>query len=432
MSPSEIRCDVMVIGAGMAGMAASLFAADKGLDTVQAGAASEIIYASGLMDLLAVHPVDQAAVWDNPWQALAALRHDAPQHPYAKLSDTFIQKAIDRVTGALGDAGLPYVGSMDKNTEVLTALGTVKPTFRVPQTMWPVSEVLAKRLPCIIAGFKGLKGFSAAQIVAVHNRWPGLCGVTIELPDGLSGPEVFLEPLARFLEYPAHLKQLAEALRPHLGGAQALGLPAVLGMTKSAEVHARLQELLDVCVFEIPTMPPSITGLRLRDAFEQALFGNVVSLRGKTVEQAFPADGGFCLEVGSPEGKIRVLAKTVVLTTGRFLGGGLIARRDGIRESLFQLPVSQPETRAGWHDTAFLAPAGHGANRAGLLTDAAFRPLDQNGVPVHPHLFAAGAILAHQDWVRSKSGAGQAIATALGAVTSAARYLSGLSPVSGP
>ena len=32
------------------------------------------------------------------------------------------------------------------------------------------------------------------------------------------------------------------------------------------------------------------------------------------------------------------------------------------------------------------------------------------------NVFAAGSVLAHQDWIRTKSGAGLAIATAYGAV----------------
>jgi len=57
-------------------------------------------------------------------------------------------------------------------------------------------------------------------------------------------------------------------------------------------------------------------------------------------------------------------------------------------------------------------------NQAGLEIDAAFRPLDTNGRPAFPSLFAAGSILAHQDWKRTKSGVGIAVATAYGAVKS--------------
>jgi len=42
--------------------------------------------------------------------------------------------------------------------------------------------------------------------------------------------------------------------------------------------------------------------------------------------------------------------------------------------------------------------------------------LDDSGQPAFENLFAAGSILAHQDWMRQKCGAGLAIATAYSAV----------------
>ena len=45
------------------------------------------------------------------------------------------------------------------------------------------------------------------------------------------------------------------------------------------------------------------------------------------------------------------------------------------------------------------------------------------GRPADRRLFAAGILLAHQDWIRSRSGAGIAIATAYKAVESAAALL---------
>jgi glycerol-3-phosphate dehydrogenase subunit B len=80
--------------------------------------------------------------------------------------------------------------------------------------------------------------------------------------------------------------------------------------------------------------------------------------------------------------------------------------------------VHQPPTRDLWHHKDLLNRAGHAVNRSGLEVDDRFRPLDRNGRPVFPNLRAAGSVLAHQDWVREKSGSGLAIATAFGAVQS--------------
>ncbi|MEN8781166.1 MAG: FAD-binding protein, partial [Desulfobacterales bacterium] len=72
MPQSEtIHCQLLVIGAGMAGMAAALFAANRNISTVQVGIPGEILYASGLIDLLGVHPIEKRRLWRNPWSAIA-------------------------------------------------------------------------------------------------------------------------------------------------------------------------------------------------------------------------------------------------------------------------------------------------------------------------------------------------------------------------
>lgn len=113
---------------------------------------------------------------------------------------------------------------------------------------------------------------------------------------------------------------------------------------------------------------------------------------------------------------MRIAARGAVLAGGRFFGKGLKADRHAVREAVFDLPVRQPEKREDWHRAEFFDPRGHEINQAGLETDAALRPLGADGQPFHPRLHAAGAILAHQDWMRMKCGAGLAIATACKAV----------------
>ena len=84
-----------------------------------------------------------------------------------------------------------------------------------------------------------------------------------------------------------------------------------------------------------------------------------------------------------------------------------------MRPSLI-FPYTSPQTE--WHRQDFLDPKGHPINRAGVEIDDAFQPVDNAGRPVYQNLFAAGSILAHQDWMRMKCGSGLAIATAYGAV----------------
>ena len=132
---------------------------------------------------------------------------------------------------------------------------------------------------------------------------------------------------------------------------------------------------------------------------------------------------GAVLHTADNYGPIRISAQTVVLATGRFISGGLEAHMDGITETLLDLPVTQPDSRDLWYQKHYMGKTGHQVHKAGIEVDRWFRPLDRAGRPVDERLFAAGIVLAHQDWIRSRSGAGIAIATAWKAVESAAAVL---------
>jgi glycerol-3-phosphate dehydrogenase subunit B len=223
---------------------------------------------------------------------------------------------------------------------------------------------------------------------------------------------------------------MARLLKPRLKGVQALGLPAVLGLYSADKVFDDLNRRLGIPLFEIPTMPPSAVGLRLKEALVKALAESGVRLfsEQRVLRAIQESGGGFILTVASESQRHRIQSRAVILAGGRFLGGGLRAERKRICEPLFDLPVHQVPERASWHRQTFLDAKGHPINRAGLETDAFFRPLRQNGTPAHPALFAAGSILAHQDWMREKCGAGLAVSTAWGAVNACRRLMGGNTP----
>ena len=416
-----IKCDLCVIGTGLAGMAATLFAATRGLSVVQAGHTGEIIFASGLLDLLGVHPVSEKRLWRDPWAALDALKRDIPDHPYARLKKDDIKAAFDEILSFLEEAGLIYHRHMDHNSNVLTALGTIKPTYGVPHTMWNGVRALEEKPAGLIIDIRGLKGFSAHQIVAVlQNGWSDLRSARISFPGSDHLSEVYAEHMANTLLLPHNREKLAEVVRPLIKESKIVGLPAILGLYRTHEVLSHLEELIGVPLFEIPTIPPSVPGLRLKEAFERGLRLKGVhyfSLK-RALQVRQPAGGNFETHIGTNDVEHIIHSRGIILASGRFIGGGLHADRKRIRETIFDLPVYQPDSRAKWHRRNFLDPRGHLINQAGLEIDDAFRPLDDSGDPAFETLFAAGSILAHNDWKRMKCGAGLAIATAFGAVNS--------------
>lgn len=425
------KWDVAVIGAGMAGMAASLFAAERGLSCIQIGSGGGILFASGLLDLMGVHPLAEGRVWRSPYEALEALAREQPDHPLARVDAGSIRTAFESFVTALGAAGIAYAPLGDRNRSVLTSIGTIKTTFGVPRSMVAGAYALEARPPCLLVDFRGLREFSARQIAAtLGGSWAGLRHERIEFPGCEAVPELYAAHLARALETGETRVRTIALLQPLLGEARVVGLPAVLGLGRSGEVHAAFESALGIPVFEIPTMPTSVPGLRLLAALEEAVSARGVVRRAHADVRSleFGVDGmdgataTLTLAGASADTSgERVRARAVVLATGRFTGHGLTADRGRVRESLLGLHVHQPASREVWHQRDFLAPSGHAINRAGLLVDDAWRPLDAGRNPVWPRLFAVGSILAHQDWVRSKCGSGLAIATAWAAIEQVAR-----------
>ena len=236
--------------------------------------------------------------------------------------------------------------------------------------------------------------------------------------------EIYPEVMARALEVPATRRKLAKLLQQATGEIKVIGLPAILGMHEPDRVRTELEKLTGMKIFEIPTMPPSVPGIRLREMFEQVFPQKGINLipQQKVNALTFNSDGAL-LSLADNYGPITIHSKTVILATGRFLSGGLEAHISGITESLLNLPVTQPACSTDWYLDKYTDSRGHAIHKAGIEVDSSFRPLNENGKPYNESLFAAGIILAHQDWIRGRSGAGIAIATAYKAVEAAEKIL---------
>lgn len=416
--PRRHRAELLVIGSGLAGTAATLFALERGVEVALVGNTGAIAFTTGYLDLLGY---DGRGLVDDPWQALARLREDEPRHPLANVAADDIRAAFAGFTRSLTDMELGYATPGGRNVLALTPAGTLKPTLSLPLTMQPAIAAMARDLDTLLIDFIGLNGFSARELVAnLAPRWPGLRARRIGFPDMDGGAEVYAEVLARALEVPATRERLAERIQPLLGGAQALGLPAILGVHRPDHVHRELQSLLGVPVFEIPTMPPAVPGVRLRELFETRLPQRGVALEPQhRVKRLELLPQGITARLEDPYGEVTIEAAAAVLATGRFTSGGLSAGPDRIRETLANLAVDQPEGRAAWYRPDYFDPRGHAVNRSGVIVDERWRPLGAAGKPAHPRLFAAGSVLAHQDWIRQRCGAGLAIATAYEAVRAA-------------
>ena len=419
----HFETELAVVGSGIAGCAASIFALNRKIKVAQVGNTGAVAYTTGYLDLLGSVEGSSEAV-DNPWDGLNCLKKSHPDHPLSHISAQDIKEGFRQFTTFLGESGISYTGPQEANITALTPAGTLKKTLCVPATMAAGPQAFAAQKPCVIIDFHGLKGFSAREVVAnLRHKWPQLTAARIVFPDMGEG-EIYPEVMARALEVPATRIRLAELLLDAAGEIKTIGLPALLGMHTPDLVRSELERLTGLTIFEIPTMPPSVPGIRLREMFEQVFPKKGITLipQQKITGLSFSPDGAQ-LDLRDNYGPIVIHAQAVILATGRFLSGGLEAHITGITEPLLDLPVNQPASRTDWYREQYTDRRGHPIHKAGIEIDASYRPLGKNGTPYHQRLFAAGIILAHQDWIRGRSGAGIAIATAYKAVQAAEIFL---------
>lgn len=413
--------DLLIIGSGMAGMAAAVFAANRNIDTIVAGAAGGFEYASGLMDLWGLSLTKDKTISRKPWDMLARLKDQQPLHPYARLENREISEAFSEMTKTLRNSGLTYTGYPVLNHGVLTPFGTVHPTYRLPLGLKANADAHNKKLPSLILDFRGLREFSARFFCEMlKKKWPKLSPACMEFPGSNLRAEVFTPFLARAMETKQIQDQFIKKVKPLLKDKSGLGVPAMLGVQSSEKIRQRLEKELGVTVFEIPTSPVSVPGSRLKEALIKSLENSTVTKmfnkRVTKVERI--SDSGFSCVCKTGQSKVKIRANSVIMATGRFLSKGLVTQNFKIKEPLFDLCVSQPETRSNWHADEYFDKSGHLINKAGIETDEYFRPVHPDRGIVHKRLFAVGSILAHQDWIRTKSGSGLAISTAYKAVNS--------------
>lgn len=409
-----ISTDLAIIGTGLAGIAASIFALNRGISTAIAGNTGALAYTTGYLDLLGYL---NSTFIHNPWKNLEILRKTQPNHPLAGLDNNHIKSAFEQFTHFISEIGIGYTAPADTNLQAFTPAGTLKPTLCVPETMKKGVDALRDKASCTIFGFSGLKGFSSQQIHAnLQDIWPNLEAKTVAFAGHQHG-ELYAEVAARSLEVAGNRELLAEILRKEAGTSQYIGLPAILGMHSPDAVLADLEKLTGKYIFEIPTMPPSVPGIRLREIIEQILpqQGMTFIPQQKVKNIRFTSDQ-ISLQLADNHGPIEIHAQTTLLATGRFLSGGLEAHFDHIGEPLLDLPVYQPESRQHWYQEEYLDSRGHEIHQAGIETDQSLRPLGQNGEVYDDRLFAAGIVLAHQDWIRQRCGAGVAIVSAYKAI----------------
>jgi len=409
--------DVVVVGAGLAGLTAALAAAESGARVhVLAKGHAATHWGPGGIDVAGI----PAAA--TPRDGIGLLAGE-PGHPYAFLGGD-VQAALDWVRGHLAGEGLDYVGDLDTPHQLApTSIGGTRRAAILPAGQasalgpWAVDERL------VVCGFAGFKDFwpeaiatslSRERIWAGGNRPATVIPLSVTLP-GLAGRRNLNGlVIGQLFDDPAWRARAVEAIARAVGALPGSGgrvaLPAVLGIKAHGAVLAALRELV-AAPFEMPLVPPSLPGMRLYAALRAAVIragGRVII--GEMIERV-EEDGRRVTAVvtGAATRTHTVRTGALIIATGGIAGGGLVAERDGaLRETVLGLPVEAPPVADWLADDAF-DPAGHPLEKAGVRTDADLRPVAGDGTPLYENVRVAGSLLAGQRYIRERCGDGVAL-----------------------
>ncbi len=408
--------DAIVIGAGLAGLAAALRLAEKGADvTLVTKGIGGLQLSQGTVDILGYAPERV----EDPIAAIPAHIASRPSHPYTHFAPHEVADAATWLRDLLGPDYL--VGEPTRNYLLPTAVGALRPTAIAQPSMVAGEPAEGKKFA--IVGLKRLKDFSApliAENLARQNAADGsriearALTVDLEIREG----EVDTSGVnhARAFDSECARQALVQAIKPHLQPGEIVGLPAVLGLN---DIHAwkDISQRLGHEVFEISLQPPSVPGMRLNQRLTELVKEKVRFVLGVQVIGFDHEDGRITsVTVNAPGRPKKLAARHFVLAAGGFESGALEMDSYGnVSDTVLNLPLSGIEGQLlhadfwGAEQPLFLS---------GIAVDDTMRAINEDGAPAYANVYAVGGNLAGATRWREKSGEGIALASALRAADS--------------
>ena len=440
---------VAVIGAGLAGAAAALTLREAGIDVVQfSRGPGATALASGTLDVASASPGIATLPWRDPLRGRALLprerlalhRRGAATHPYAQLfgagaeldrAEREIEASVLQLAGWLAPEALGVAGSLAANRLLPSVSGTLRSADYALASVAGTDVLQAAALAVVdLPALEGWDAHALARTLAHELESLGLFRLPLRVVRPVLPERMQYERsparLAAQLDAKGACAELAKAVAGIGAEGQVLIFPPVLGLSASASVIAALEAASGCRVGEALAFPPhAVAGYRLQRALDAAVRRAGAERVDGRMRSVVAADRDR-LELLRADGEgRRITADAVVLATGRFVGGGLEAGSFAVREPLASLPLYDGEGRRIDGIPAHRsARKGYGNEQplfsAGVRTDRRMRPLDAQGRPHHPRLFAAGDLLGGFDPARERTGLGVALLSGIHAGRAAA------------
>ena len=302
---SSNRLDVLVIGEGLSGITAAAAARSLGLQVMLVGTGpGTFALGTGCVDL---DKVD----FRNPG--------------CRDYSSKEMEAATSFFLDLAAKAECAYKGGLGESRLVPTIMGTFQQVSMAPQSLWEGDPRGVANV--VIAGFENMPGFDPdflAERLSFHCRQLGLStsyrGVIAKVPTSHTHALTPVEVANGIDQDPDYCGAVLAALKAVAGDADRLIIPGLLGINSRDYDLCRFEKAIGCTICELPTLPPSVPGLRLLWCLERQLARVGVELCTGFSVQKLCLEAGRCTGVllDTPGRPRSIAADCVILASGRF------------------------------------------------------------------------------------------------------------------
>jgi glycerol-3-phosphate dehydrogenase subunit B len=259
-----------------------------------------------------------------------------------------------------------------------------------------------------VVGIRVLRDFHASLCAANLER-DGVAARGVQLELDVGRAEANSLGLARSMDDHKFRAAFAAQLLPLLHADERVGLPAILGLRDPHGAWSELESRLGHTVFEIPTLPPSASGIRVYDALRAALSaaGGRLVIGAGVVDVEREGDRVTTVRAHTSGHDHVYAARWVVLAAGGFTSGAIELGSDWqARDTILGLPLrgvpgdGEPRYGGDYFGSQPMA-------RVGIAVDSSLLAEGTSNV-----LVAGSALPGAEPW-REGSGEGIALSSGL-------------------
>lgn len=407
-----MKSDAIVIGVELDGLIAALRLLEAGFSVRIFGrGGGSLHYAPGGIHALGFGPLNSDEPLSDP---IGGIEELDPQHPYRLLGSELVGRSLDWFLTTSAKIDLRFT-SNGHNQRALTPAGLSLPVFAPYQTQATLNAARGKK--CAVVQFHGHRNYTAGLVAKGLSEMGSIATlVDLDPPGGQAETVAMAFALDHVSEPASFFQDIACRVPP---GTEVVLFPAMLGLDRHLRVMDAAAALSCHCL-EIPTLPPSVPGMRLIRAFERQLHRGCASVHQIAKITVEHSRDDRVLSLVDERGH-RYEAEVFILANGGILMGGLEIDSYGrVYEPIFDLEVFQTAPISSDQ----IAHALDALHRTGIEVDGNLQPRS-NGVADGAKIFVTGGMLAHWNPMQEASAEGVSIATGWAAAEAAKACLRG-------